>query len=119
MEPGAILLHEWRDSRNPYRVGPSIGINANGELTSGGKTLLQVPHSQWVRFQIECALGKEANGAFVLTVTLPGKDPQRFENLPCGASTFRTLDWLGFVSNATESTIFYLDDLKLDVRYRM
>jgi hypothetical protein len=116
MEPGAVLFHEWRDGRSPYQVGPSLWINGAGDLAVGGKTLLKVPHSQWVRIQIECGLGKEATGTFTLIVTLPGQDPQPFAGLVFGSQSFRQLDWFGFVSNATETAVFYLDDVALEAK---
>lgn len=113
-EAGAIIWHEWRDSASPYRVGPSLRVNANGDLVVGEKTLLQVPLSQWVKFDITCGLGKQGNGAWSLTVTLPGAQPQTFADLPNGMKEFKTLNWLGFISLATEKTVFYIDDLKME-----
>ncbi|MCP4640687.1 MAG: right-handed parallel beta-helix repeat-containing protein [bacterium] len=113
LEPGAILYHEWRDNRNPYRVGPSLWFQANGDLMARGAKLLTVPHSQWVTVEIGCDLGRDADGTYDLTVTIPGQDPQQFENLPCGAGDFSRLDWCGFVSNATESVVAYIDDVRI------
>ena len=113
IEPGTVFYHEWRDNRNPYRAGPGLWINAGGELSAGGKVLATVPFNQWFRLRIECPLGQHANGAYSLTLTLAGQVPQRFDALPCGDPAFRRLDWFGFVSNATESTALYLDDLTL------
>jgi len=45
-------------------------------------------------------------------VTLPGQKPQTFEDLPCDPR-FRELQWLGFISNATEKTVFYVDNVKI------
>lgn len=114
-EAGAIIWHEWRDAASPYRVGPSLRVNADGDLVVGGKTLLQVPLSQWVKFDITCGLGKQSTGAWSLTVTLPGAQTQTFEGLAYGSSGFKTLEWLGFISLANEKTVFYVDDLKMDV----
>ncbi|MCX5757449.1 MAG: right-handed parallel beta-helix repeat-containing protein, partial [Candidatus Hydrogenedentes bacterium] len=114
VEPGATVFHEWRDRHNPYRIGPSLWIKGNGELTVGGKVLATIPLSQWVSFEVTCALGKTANGAFALAITLPGQAPQRFEGLACGNPAFRRLDWLGFVSNANDAAVFYLDDVKFE-----
>lgn len=114
LEPGAILWHEWRDNANPYRVGPSLRVTAAGELQVGGKTLLQIERGQWVRYEITCGVGKQSTGTWDLTVTLPGGQPQKFESLLYGHKAWKTLNWLGFVSEATEKTVFYLDDLKME-----
>ena len=114
--PGAVFYHEWRDNRSPYRVGPSLWFDAAGNLTVQGKPLVQIPRSQWVRIDIECPLGKAADGTFDLTATLPGEDPQRFEDLPCGHGQFQRLEWFGFVSNADAEAVTYLDEVKLHVK---
>jgi len=116
LEPGAAFYHEWRDSRNPYRVGPSIWFNAEGDLAVAGQPLVKLPLGQWVRIDIECRLGEKADGTWTLTVTLPGQDAQRFEGLACRTPLFRRLDWLGFVSNADDAVVAYLDDVKLDIK---
>ena len=46
---------------------------------------------------------------------LPGQTAQRFENLPCDPQC-RQLEWLGFVSTATDRAVFYLDNLKLHLK---
>ncbi|MHB8996864.1 MAG: right-handed parallel beta-helix repeat-containing protein [Armatimonadota bacterium] len=115
LEEGAILWQEWRDNTNPYKVGPSLRIDAKGDLTAGGQTLMHLDRSQWVRFEITCGVGKRSTGTWDLTVTAPNAQPQSFKTLPFGHKAFRTLNWLGFVSEATEKTVFYLDDLKMQL----
>ncbi len=113
VEPGAIFWHEWRDAHYPYRVGPSISIEKNGELRAGGNPLMTVPHSKWTHIEIACGLGKIA-GAYDLKVTVQGQEPHRFEKLPNGSPQWRRLRWLGFVSLATDTAVFYIDNVKLD-----
>ena len=113
--PGAIVWHEWRDAAHPYRVGPSLGIDAKGQLTAGEDALATLPREKWIHFEILCGLGKRATGTYDLTVTVSGEQPRRFEKLSCNPELKR-LDWLGFVSNATEKAIFYLDNVRLAVR---
>jgi len=109
---GAQVWVEWRDASSPYRVGPSLGIHADGRLTARDRELLTLPVDEWIHFDIVCGLGKQATGTWQLTVTIAGKPPQRFDNLPCDP-TCRELQWLGFVSNATDRAVFYLDNVKL------
>jgi len=115
LEPGADMWHEWRDSANPYRVGPSLGVDPEGRLTAAKQPVMQLPHSQWVHFEITCDLGEQADGIWNLTVTVPGQAAQAFEKLPCDPKC-RELQWLGFISNATDAAVFYLDNLKLTVK---
>ena len=107
---GASLWHEWRDAANPYRVGPSLSVDASGQLTAAKQPLLLLPRDQWVHLETLCPLGQAAAGAWTLLVTLPGQAPQTFPNLPCDPK-FRELQWLGFVSSATEKAVFYVDNV--------
>lgn len=115
VEPGAVFFHEWRDSSSPYRIGPSLWIQADGKMSASGQELLTVPHGQWVGVRIECGIGRKADGKYKLEVTLPDAAPQVFD-LPFVNDQFRRLDWFGFVSNADAATVIYLDDVKLDAR---
>jgi len=114
LEQGAIVAHEWRDAASPYRVGPSLHIDADGRLQAAGKHLADVPVGEWVHVEIVCLLGKQSAGTYDLVLMLPGAKPQAFSKLPCGSDRFKRLEWLGFVSLATQQTAFYLDDVELD-----
>ncbi|MCB1229283.1 MAG: right-handed parallel beta-helix repeat-containing protein [Verrucomicrobiae bacterium] len=109
--PGAIFQHEWRDDSNPYRVGPTIWIE-KGKLKANGKELLALPENEWIDLEIAAPLG-EAAGAWTLSVTLPGSEPKRFENLKCAHDDWHKLDWLGFISQAETETEVWIDDLEL------
>ncbi|NCP31697.1 MAG: DUF5123 domain-containing protein [Armatimonadetes bacterium] len=110
---GVRMYHEWRSwDVQPYRTGPSIWIE-NNALKVGGKELLPLPVDQWFHVEVTAKVGDDADGAWTLTVTLPGKDPQRFDNLNTGAPDFRNLTWVGWSSMATEATVYYLDTVKL------
>jgi hypothetical protein len=112
VEKGVEFFHEWRDDSSPYRVGPSLTVN-HGKLRAGGKELLSIPTGQWVRIEIRTTLGESSTGAWDLSVTLPGELPKVFPQLKNGHAEWKTLDWLGFVSNADASTVYYLDNLEL------
>jgi hypothetical protein len=113
LEPGAVCFHEWRDNANPYHVGPSLRIEADGTLTANGRKLTRLPHSRWLNIQIDCGLGTQATGRYALSISLGGRTPpMRFDDLTC-SKEFRTLRWWGFVSDADANTVFYIDDLRL------
>jgi hypothetical protein len=111
MEPGAIFFHEWRDSANPYHVGPSFLISGDGHVSASGKPLMQIPLHTWVTFQATCGLGKQAIGKYSVTIQVPGEPKRRFE-LTCDPA-FKTLRWYGFGANADGPGVFYLDDIRL------
>ncbi|HEY0073526.1 MAG TPA: right-handed parallel beta-helix repeat-containing protein [Abditibacteriaceae bacterium] len=111
LEKGAVVSHEWRDNGSPYRTGPSIYIEADGTLKSAGTTLGELPQSQWIQFIMSCNLGEQANGEWNLKVALPdGTNINKA--LPC-TKEFRSLTWLGFISNANDHAVWYLDDLQV------
>jgi hypothetical protein len=111
VEPGAVFFHEWRDDASPYRVGPSLWIE-NGKLRASGREWIDVPTGEWLRLEIRAGLGRDANGTWSLTVRRPGQPPKHQGSLPCDPA-WKSLDWLGFVSNANQPSTFYLDDLEV------
>jgi hypothetical protein len=46
-------------------------------------------------------------------VAVPGQPLREFHHLAMGNPRFKNLDWIGFTSNATYKTTFYLDDVVL------
>jgi hypothetical protein len=113
IEQGVSLNHEWRDWRNsPYGVGPSFSIVGDAVQTAG-KTLLHLPLSQWIHFEVTAGLSQKSAGTWSLIVTLPGESPKAFQNLKNGSSSFERLTWLGFTSNAIDKAVFYLDNLEI------
>ncbi|HSV99332.1 MAG TPA: right-handed parallel beta-helix repeat-containing protein [Sedimentisphaerales bacterium] len=111
--PGVSINHEWRDWRpSPYAVGPSLWINGNN-LQVAGKTLMTLPNDRWIHFEITADLGENNSHTWDLSVTLPSEAPREFKGLKAGSNAFERLTWLGFVSNATDKTVFYLDNLEV------
>jgi hypothetical protein len=111
--PGVSINHEWRDWREtPYRVGPSFSI-LGSTLQIAGKALLSLPAEKWIHFEVAADLGTTDSGTWSLTVTVPGEAPRTFQGLKNGSRTFEKLTWLGFTSNATSRTAFYLDNLEI------
>ncbi len=112
IEPGAIGHFEWRDySGGGYRVGPSVRIEGDGKLLSGGQQLGQVPLSQWLRIEVTCGLGDTANGKWTLHYGPLGGALTQLE-LTCDPQ-FRKLDWVGLIADATVAAVFYVDNLKI------
>jgi len=104
------INHEWRDWRSsPYGVGPSFTIDGT-ELKVAGRTLLELPVDKWINFEVAAPLGRP-NGTWNMAVTLPNGDHKQFKGLKYGNAKFNKLTWLGFVSNATKKTVFYLDNV--------
>ncbi len=73
---------------------------------------MEIPTGEWVRFEVRAGLGQEADGTWSLTVNQPGKPRVHRSDLPCGKG-WKSLNWLGFVSQANHPAVFYLDDLEV------
>ncbi len=111
--PGAAFSHEWRDwTTNPYVVGPSLALTADGTLSANGRPLAALPAEQWVGIHVACRLGERADGAFTVTVAPRGQPPTTYADLACDRR-FTRLTWLGFCSTATTKQAFYLDNLSV------
>ncbi len=112
LEPKAIFSHEWRDKSSPYQAGPSLQIK-DGKL-GGVKGLAgTVPLQQWVHFELVAELGAASSARWTLRVTPAGGATQQLTDLPFRSAKMKSLDWVGFMSNADEKTEFYLDNLSI------
>ena len=112
IEPKAIFIHEWRTKGNPYRTGPVIHVQ-NGRLTGVKGLDVALPAQKWIRFELSAVIGDAVTGRWNLKVTPEGEQTKELKGLPCRHADMKTLDWVGFISNANEKTEFYLDDLKI------
>ncbi len=110
--PGVTMYHEWRDNARPYRVGASLWVR-EGKLQVRGETLLELPFDEWVHFEVAAGLGQKSTGTWDLTVVLPGQQPQKFAGLENGSPEWKTLTWLGWSSMATDTAVYYMDNIKL------
>jgi hypothetical protein len=111
--PGVEFVHEWRDNAQPYQKGPSFSVTG-GVLQVAGQTL-PLRTDAWIHFEIKAGLGAQASGTWEMTVQAPGDPAHRFTALPCDPA-WKTLDWLGFISNADGPTVFYLDNVSIHNR---
>ena len=114
VEPQANIQYEWRDWRgSPYQVGPNLSIR-QCQLFVGGKTVMELPADKWVTFEISADLGEGNSGKWSLAVTPAGAETKELKGLANGGSKFEQLTWVGFTSNATSESVFYLDNLSIE-----
>ena len=112
IEPGAIGHFEWRDySGGDYRVGPSVRIEGDGKILSGGRQIGKVPLSKWLHVEITCGLGDQSNGRWTLRYGPTGGAMGQL-TLACDPK-FKKLDWVGFVADATIAAVFDIDNIKI------
>lgn len=112
LEPKAHFAHEWRDQASPYHAGPAFTLKDGKLLTQAGP-LMDIPYGRWVRYEVIATLGQESKGTWTLKVTPAGGEAKTFGNLPFRHKDFRRVDWIGFISNANEPSVFFLDQLSL------
>jgi hypothetical protein len=114
--PTTQLNYEWRDWRGtPYRVGPQLAIR-KGQLHIPGEETLSMPTDAWVHFEISAELGAGKAGQWQLLVDVPGQERRVFTDLNNASPGFEQLTWLGFTSDATWETTYYVDNLVLQNR---
>lgn len=114
VEPGAIVHFDWRDwSQSQYHSGPKFDIT-NGQLHLPQHAPIAIPASTWFSIEILGHLDGEKRHRWDLTVDIADQEPIVIENLPFANDEFEKLTWFGFVSGATQRTVFYLDNIQLD-----
>ena len=69
---------------------------------------MKLPLKHWVHFEVYATLGAKT---WDMKVTLPGMTPLECRMVPNGGGNFEQLTWIGFTSNATKGTVFYLDNI--------
>jgi hypothetical protein len=106
------MYHEWRDDTDgSYLTGPSVKFDAL-QMKVGSSVLTTVPSNQWLRVEIYASTTNYATKGWRLGLTKPSQATQWWTNYPSGSNTnWNRMKWLGWVSDATNATTFYLDDL--------
>jgi hypothetical protein len=107
----ATFQHEWRDSAQAYRIGPSLWFE-EGKLRTPRGVLMDVPIEKWIEVEVEASVGEEA-GVWSVSVSVPGSEVRKFNDLPISNPDWRTFDWAGFVSQANTDAVVFIDDLEL------
>ena len=111
LEQGAVFVYEWRDDPYHYNLGPNLSVDAQGWLSANGKRLMQLPHGQWMRFDVSCGLGPQATGKYDLTIRLPGRAAQTLRDVACSPK-FEYLNCVVIMSMANGPSMFYVDNVE-------
>jgi len=110
----SYITFEWRDWHTAhYYTGPMFQIR-DGKLHLSGKSPMALPAETWLHFDLMAGVGRKNSGKWNLRVNIPGQKPLRFAGLKHRSEKFKTLNWVGFTSNNTHKTSFYLDNIKLN-----
>jgi hypothetical protein len=81
-------------------------------VTASGREVGTMPLGEWVRVQIDIALGEGTPGTYQLTLRGPGLTAEPLE-LPYQNIAFREVHWLGISSSSEAASTFYIDNLRL------
>lgn len=123
VEEGAVCTMESRELngfQEQYKVGPCFTVHEDGKLFAGGVDLNETaPWGKWFHVDMTVDLspgndGSGTGGTFTLLLTLPDREPKRYEALPCFGILDR-IDWVGLFSLGKDGTRFYLDNFKLGI----
>ena len=107
------MYHEWRDyPGGNYVAGPSLWFE-RCQLKVNGTVLANVPSNQWLRVEVWCSTTNYASQGWKLGLTQPGQATQWFANLHTGGTNWSRLNWMGWVSEATNTTTFWLDSFSM------
>ena len=107
--PGLNVFLQDR-SMQAIITGPAI-LFENDSLFAGNKKIAAVEKDQWVHMELKVKTGKDADGKFAVTVTLPGG--RVIDNQLTYSSDWNYLDYLAFSLSKNKAQVVYLDNLKL------
>ena len=111
-EPAFHLIHEWRDDSEPYRSGPMIFIE-NGQIQADGRKLAELPAGAWAHIEVAAKIGAASDGKYAVTITMPGREPQRIDGLKFVNPQMRELDWIGFIGAGKDPAKCWLDEIEI------
>ena len=112
-EPAFYLQHEWRDDSDPYRTGPMLHFE-NGVIRTNERKLCDFPADEWTHVEVIAKLGPNSDATWTCIITLPGKEPQKFDGLKFASAGMNELDWLGFVGAGKAVAKCWLDEIEIE-----
>lgn len=113
LEAGAVFTTEWRTDGSPYVGGPQVSATADGALTVNGKEAVTAPIGTWIHVDLVCDVRKKEGKTCTATVQVQGQAPVSLE-VPVN-DRFKGMDWVVFVADADADSVFYLDNVVLEV----
>ena len=102
IDANSNFLHEWRDDATVFTTGPALRIKPTG-VEVAGRVVAPATVGQWIRIKITAPLDTAA-GTWSLEVRQADGRVTTVNNLPNKNSTWKRLNWLGFVSDTAVSS---------------
>jgi hypothetical protein len=114
IEKASVIEFAWRDWESAqYQTGPHFSIRG-GQLHLPGQAPVALPLERWVRFDLVTGLRSQQAGQWSLALEALGQPAREFKDLSFATAAFKKVTWVGFSSNATNTTSFYLDNFVLE-----
>ncbi len=115
VEDGATPTVELRDysGDGPYTVGALLGVQ-KGRFTANGRDVCAARPGVWHDVALALPLSGPRRGRWSLTVTPRGGTPVRTSFASFRDARFKALTWIGFICYGATSSVWYLDDIRLD-----
>lgn len=114
LEAGAKFTTEWRTDDSPFVGGPQVSANAGGMLTVNGQEVIAAPIGTWIHVDLVCDVRKKLGKSCFATVRVEGQPTKTLE-VPIN-DRFKAMDWVVFVADANEASVFYLDNVVLEIQ---
>ena len=93
---------------SPYAVGPCLTF-AGGVVRANERELARVGTGKWCRVDILLHVTGPAARTWRCTIAPDGGTPVTVDGLKCGRH-FKTLEWVGFMTNGASPAVWHLDD---------
>lgn len=118
VEDGATPTVELRDysGDEPFTVGVRLTVQ-KGRFTANGRDLCAARPGVWHDVALALPLSGPRAGRWSLTVTPRGGASARAEFASFLDARFKALTWIGFICYGATSSVWYLDDLRLDTEH--
>ena len=95
-----------------YAVGPHLSF-AKGVVRAHGREIARVAPGVWCSVEILLHVTGPKAGTWSCTVSPQGGAPVTVDGLKV-TNQFRTLEWLGFMTNGAEPAVWHLDDFLVE-----
>lgn len=96
------FIHEWRDSAQPYLIGPSLRITGYGVYVAG-RQMFAVQPSTWLTVKVVSKLGSSP-AQWMLELRDGTGHFATFNALPTVNPAWKSLRWAGYISNAVTAS---------------
>ncbi|MGN0853798.1 MAG: hypothetical protein ACI4Q3_10555 [Kiritimatiellia bacterium] len=115
IEPGATPALELRDYPKDARYATALLFCVrNGSFVAGGRTICAATPGVWHDVELTLPISGPRTGKWSVAVTPRGGQPARAQFEKYDDARFRELKWIGFACYGATTSVWYLDDVRLD-----